>query len=1431
MVYTMKSNLLTRILILSLLTNTSAMHFPTKVWGDDDEGLLRDFSEHSQGIKLSTLTVKEHIIGGSGGVYVLEDPIGTRFTLKYLPNHPNQMKEEILTDAWYQALGIAVPEFAIYDTLPEPLAEQLGCDPNGIFRLSRFIERKQATDEEIAEHLSRNFVADAIFANWDIPVSFKNVIMGKDGILYRIDNGGALRFRALGELKINTPDWNPSKLVELESLRKNSPEGRFAYGKLTEEDINKQMKTVLEKSHALFPTLWKLHQILKFEQVEDIQKMLTYRLQDLRLRLGATPTQNGNDSIVTAESAGGALSITNINNEPHVLIGQRIKHKWWGNLGGKSDIVDGTVAQTASREVGEESANLIYLSPHRLRSSPSHTLHIDESFYRMYMIETPFVEAETLKHAIGLDPMREYSNIRWVPLKALLRAIEEGEKVIEEGQETTAISFEDENLTLHPPFYQMLQQEAVRQILYAWEVEKKQPIIPYHSASIAQKIVGHCHLPQPPRLTKRKIVWPQVDTEQNLFADNDRVPFGANANGQGVLKRILTEGENQTEDLVILDPHLEEEKARKALINHTLMIRGFKKFITVRLRKEITKKVHVKLFNVLQKLDKEEEEKENKIPTEQSSDLEKLTCTASEAHLKEVLGSEYDENNMDANILNILQKKGKDSSIAEKELTLDRKILAREKEHFESYVFYHGCLGAYGFVWDILTQIRNMFFLTNHEETRTLRAFENVFKGINDIKSFILQMIHLEEDFNKDNLDKENTSKGKINNYSEGYQARGLSVNISYYGNYKCITSDSNHYFRSGKSFKPPVGAFELLESFLTELKIVNLQAILKQFEALYKKRYPNGVPGRLLQIFMKPAAAKQIGYLSGHVGKVILLKGDKVYTPISHALSPIRQNKELAFDSTSYCINDLQTRLLLDPETMHGDGVKIISYHNDETSPEDVVPHIQKIVHDMLFSSSSFDLAPVYEGYSPIVPQEFLHKQIIGQRIHKKTSHYMLSKLADQGYLSPDLLTFMAEHSAILDESIVNHLTLRKQAVLESQTLQGSCNIALALFFNNLPEKKDLDAPEEKEFIIKIKHFIVKLQEKINLNMFRHNLNAKNMLGLISIFGAERSKQFFLNQMTNLLDQMTYLTFHNIESILSLLQDGLQKEDLIQLAEKITSHRKKSGDFIATLLTYCKTPEARNRIQIALPLIEQMDSVSEEEINQLLAFLEEEPSRQNLIEPTMNLFKRMGYVSGDNVIPLLITIEKGKVTPNNISFLAEQLIKQGMPSFDIKMIIESLGIIPPDKQQQYIKNTAIWINKEMDGPDIAKILAAMEKLEDVAKDPAFIENSEQLNQIVENHRASEGLIGLKDAKQSLEDLKKFKTVISEVQELLQWPELGVPLYESSSFDYQEAFKDTRNLNDFVETLKNLKKNGVDVSEFLINFSSVCNREKNMWNF
>jgi len=57
----------------------------------------------------------------------------------------------------------------------------------------------------VVNKLKENFVADAILGNWDVVgLSKDNVMLGKDGKTYRIDNGGSLRYRAQGGLK---KDW------------------------------------------------------------------------------------------------------------------------------------------------------------------------------------------------------------------------------------------------------------------------------------------------------------------------------------------------------------------------------------------------------------------------------------------------------------------------------------------------------------------------------------------------------------------------------------------------------------------------------------------------------------------------------------------------------------------------------------------------------------------------------------------------------------------------------------------------------------------------------------------------------------------------------------------------------------------------------------------------------------------------------------------------------------------------------------------------------------------------------------------------------------------------------------------------------------------------------------------------------------------------
>ena len=54
----------------------------------------------------------------------------------------------------------------------------------------------------VRAQLSRRFVADALVGNWDvIGNAEQNVILGQDGVAYRIDNGGGLRFRAQGTRK------------------------------------------------------------------------------------------------------------------------------------------------------------------------------------------------------------------------------------------------------------------------------------------------------------------------------------------------------------------------------------------------------------------------------------------------------------------------------------------------------------------------------------------------------------------------------------------------------------------------------------------------------------------------------------------------------------------------------------------------------------------------------------------------------------------------------------------------------------------------------------------------------------------------------------------------------------------------------------------------------------------------------------------------------------------------------------------------------------------------------------------------------------------------------------------------------------------------------------------------------------------------------
>jgi hypothetical protein len=138
-------------------------------------------------------------LGGSTGAQLVRDPETKALFVLKRGSSAAHLREEFAADQLYQSLGIPVPEAKLYE----------GSRPT---KLARFIEGtplKQALQKASAEEktalLSRlqdHFAADALLGNWDVAgLDLDNIIVDKSGVPWRIDNGGALRFRAQGAKK------------------------------------------------------------------------------------------------------------------------------------------------------------------------------------------------------------------------------------------------------------------------------------------------------------------------------------------------------------------------------------------------------------------------------------------------------------------------------------------------------------------------------------------------------------------------------------------------------------------------------------------------------------------------------------------------------------------------------------------------------------------------------------------------------------------------------------------------------------------------------------------------------------------------------------------------------------------------------------------------------------------------------------------------------------------------------------------------------------------------------------------------------------------------------------------------------------------------------------------------------------------------------
>jgi hypothetical protein len=136
----------------------------------------------------------------------------------------------------YKALGADVPDHKVFQ------------GPDGPTKVARFVDGqtlKQAmandpvTAAAAMETLRGGFVKDSLLGNWDVVgMEYDNVLIGHDQKVYRIDNGGSLRYRAQGGLKKGW-DQYPDEVFTLRDAGKNS-QTHHVFGKLTFGEVAKQ---------------------------------------------------------------------------------------------------------------------------------------------------------------------------------------------------------------------------------------------------------------------------------------------------------------------------------------------------------------------------------------------------------------------------------------------------------------------------------------------------------------------------------------------------------------------------------------------------------------------------------------------------------------------------------------------------------------------------------------------------------------------------------------------------------------------------------------------------------------------------------------------------------------------------------------------------------------------------------------------------------------------------------------------------------------------------------------------------------------------------------------------------------------------------------------------------------------------------------------
>lgn len=213
-------------------------------------------------------------LGGSSEVHVLASSDGEIVVRKKrrsdLSETNKQLEQEVLTDRIYRE----VTDFGIDSDMIEghKVSEYLGTG------YAEYNSLSKEDKKDAREKLKEGFVLDCLLANWDvIGAGYDNIMCKRlpDGTMSvkKIDNGGALNYRARGTLK---GDLFSDEVTEIETfLSSKNPSSKEIFEGITEKQIKEQFKK-LEKD---FPKILK--------QIDSYPHLLRIAKNTLKVKLQA----------------------------------------------------------------------------------------------------------------------------------------------------------------------------------------------------------------------------------------------------------------------------------------------------------------------------------------------------------------------------------------------------------------------------------------------------------------------------------------------------------------------------------------------------------------------------------------------------------------------------------------------------------------------------------------------------------------------------------------------------------------------------------------------------------------------------------------------------------------------------------------------------------------------------------------------------------------------------------------------------------------------------------------------------------------------------------------------------------------------------------------------------------------------------------------